>query len=395
MIHKKIFGSLALATLLGVGFSGCNSSSSNDTEASAAKTFTPYQRIAVLSGGWDQVPAIADQIAQYVVNTDESQALGYPTNWVIGGANPASGETYEQTDLLPIPAMGVAGATGKSRVVEFCNGAYATLAMGTGRFHGSALPCEVSVHSDGENIYVDMLDADAIFTLFFADIQDDGSLETVASAVKTEIRGMVLAALEANAPTESTQQLGPQFSADDATLGDVSPYIVIKYKKSAGGAFVKGDDKILSKEIITKLGTDTATADTLVTGLSEGSAWRSARPEPLAIPGVMVAEACSPKYASLATKLGNEYLTALPCEITTYIDETDAGGETIAISILSPNFMFGTMFKGAVEKALSEGKITQDEVASYETLADIVRADLQTIVDAAVAESTLGIEVAQ
>jgi len=345
----------------------------------------------VIPGTWDDVPTNAQQIAEYAVTTDESEALGYPTDWVIAGANPGKGETYDGlADLLPIPAIG-----GKSRVIEFCNGAYATMATNTGRFHGSALPCEVSVHSDGENVYVDMLDADAIFSLFFTDIDDpEGNLEAVASAVKTEIRGMVLASLADQAVTVSTEQMGPEF--DEAAMEAVSflnPYIIYKYQKKDGTAFVAGDDRILAAEIIAMLGTDAATADTNVPGVSSGSAWRSGRPDPIAIPGVQVVEACSPKYAGKATKLGNQYITALPCEITTYIDETDPTGKTMTISFLNPTFMFGTMFQGAVEAAYAAGSITKDDVIEYSTLADVVFADLYLIVDSAIKSSALNLEV--
>ncbi|MBU0721689.1 DUF302 domain-containing protein [bacterium] len=396
-VHKKILGSIALSSLLLIGFSGCGSDDTAAAPAAAESTISPYQRIAVLSGTWAEVPAVADTIASYVVTTDESNVsgLGYPTNWVVAGANPASGETYETTDLLPIPGMGSA-ITGTSRVIELCNGAYATQATNTGRFHGSALPCEVSVHSDGTNIYVDMLDADAIFSVFFSDLNDTQKtgLKSVASQVKSEIRGMVVAALDDNNETytESTLAMGPKWdTADIERLSYKSPYTVYSYKLQSGAAFVKGtDDKALAAKIIEILGDDTSTAENRVPGLSNASAWRSGRPEPLAIPGVFVAEACSPKYAKMATKLGNEYITALPCEITVYVDENDPTGETLSISFLNPNFMFGTMFEGAVEKALADEVLTKADAVLYSTLADKVFADLRMIVDEAVQTSSLG-----
>ncbi len=392
MKHTKYLGSIALSAMLFAGFRGCDSSSSDDEVA--GKTVNPYQRVAVISGGWDQVNAIALTISNYVVATDESKTeaeggLGFPTNWVIAGANPHAGDQYDGlADLLPIPAIG-----GKSRVIEFCNGKYAGMAMATGRKHGSALPCEVSVHSDGTNIYVDMLDADAIFSIFFPGIPDpDGMLEQVASDVKRELRTMILTALKDSSATESSLAMGPTFTEDDVAAITTSPYYVYKYKRTDGAAFVKGDDKILSKEIIALLGTDEETADHNVEGLSEGSAWRSGRPDPIAIPGVMVAEACSPKYAGKATKLGNQYITALPCEITAYIDDEDDTNQTIAISLLSPDFMFGIMFKGAVEAAAAAGDINDAEVAEYMTLAEVVRKDLIKVIEKAIATSTLGIE---
>ena len=399
---------------------------SNDTTTSTAittddtveKTITPYTRVAVLALPKidtmdEEIEAVADKIAQYVTLTDETNTSGhaFPAGWVIAGANKgAGGETYDIVDLLPIPSAGTA-VGGKSRIVEFCNGKYATMATNTGQFHGSALPCEVSVHSDGTNIYIDMLSAHAIFSLFFTDISDpDGALEAVANAVNYEIRELVLAALndttvvtqspadltvgttEAAAIistaipyTESTLAMGPEFTQKDidTKVALRNPYIIFEYRSTSGTIFEeKKHDKALAQEIITLMGEDGEHIYTTVPGVSAGSGWKSAREAPLAIPGVMVIEACSGKYAKLATKLGNEYLTALPCEITVLVDRADP--TKLTVSFLSPNFMFGTMIQGAVEQAYAEGKITQDDVIQYSTLADVVFADLRMIVDKAV-----------
>ena len=150
---------------------------------------------------------------------------------MIAGANTGATppETYEPTDLLPIPGMGVAGSTGTSRVIEFCNKAYALEAVGTGWFHSSALPCEVSVHSDGTNVYIDMLDAEAIFNIFFTDAEGtDAEMEefaAMASAVKSELRTMIKAGLEDT--NESVSGTGTPFSGvavsyTESTAGDGS-----------------------------------------------------------------------------------------------------------------------------------------------------------------------------
>lgn len=406
---KKILGSAVLSGLLFVGLTGCGGGqSSSATTTLTENSITPYTRVAVIPDAtWADVPAIAEKIAQYVVYTDESTELGLPTNWVIAGANGGvdglSGpETWETSDLLPIPV-----GTNKARVIEFCNKAYATQAIGTGRFHGSALPCEVSVHSDGTNVYIDMLDAEAIFNIFFSDAKDsftaaeNEAFAQMAADVKSELRTMINAGLEDNngvsgsasiAYTASYDELGPQFTQEkiDNDISMRSPYIVYKYKKSDGTAFTKGvDDKALAQAIISALGTDTSTADKNIglEGLSSGSLWRSGRPDPIAIPNVQVVEACSPKYAKKATALGNEYITALPCEFTVYVDETDTTGQTIAISFLNPNFMFGTMFEGAVQTAYLNGQLDKSTVIEYSTLADVVFADLRMIVDYAVQDN--------
>ncbi len=389
-MNQKLFGMMALSTAVIFGLSGCGSSSDRIEEES---TITPYQRVAVIPGTQADIEAIALRISDYVVHTDEKEVLGFPSNWVIAGANPHANETYDgNADLIPIPVDTGSGVY-KSRVIEFCNGAYATQATNTGQQHGSALPCEVAVHSDGENVYIDMLDADAIFTIFFPGIEDpEGKLQAMAAAVKGEIRGMIMAALVEETVTESTEALGPKFTQVElSSIKDEDIYQVGQYKSATGTIFTKADAKNLAKKIIEKLGTDEATADTNVVGLSAGSSWRSARPDPIAIPGVFVTEACSPTYAKMATKLGAEYITALPCEVTTYLDRTDDTNQTISISVLNPHFMFEKMFKGAVGNALEAQKITADEAANYETLAATVLADLNKIVDAAIADSDLGL----
>ena len=444
MKYSKTLGSVALSALLLMGMTGCDDNDTIVAEAPVVEapveevaTISPYQRIAVIPGTWDNVAGIADKIAQYVTLTDEDAVLGFESKgWLIGGAKTANnggGETYEYTDLLPIPAMGVTDNTGKSRVIEFCNGKYASMAMGTGLNHGPALPCEVSVHSDGQNVYIDMLDADAIFSIFFHDITDDGTLKQIAADVKSELRAMVLAALDdstvvaandpvvdpsitAEAPkltavvdyTESTEALGPKFSASDISdsVSYRDPYIVYKY--TGNRVFTQADAKALAADIIAALGTDENTADKTpgLEGLSVKSAWRSGRPDPLGIPGVFIAEACSPKYASKATKLGNEYITALPCEISVYVDDTaddydasagitKATGSTLSISFLNPNFMFGTMFEGAVANALTNGTIDKTGAIEYSTLADVVFGDLRMVVDHAVQASTLDLTISE
>ena len=94
--------------------------------------------------------------------------------------------------------------------------------------------------------------------------------------------------------------------------------------------------------------------------LSEGSLWRSARHEPLGLPGInktdknWVIEACSPKYAKMAMSTGMHHVTALPCEITVQrvnVDESaDGSTEALVISYLDPNFMLSALFADMSDK---------------------------------------------
>ena len=383
----RVLQGVLLSAIATFAIIGCN-----DPVETEKVTIQPYQRVAVIPGTKADIEKIALKISDYVVNTDEKAVLGFPSNWVIAGANPHAGETYEgNDDLIPIP-VNTGKEVYKSRVIEFCNGPYATQATNTGQQHGSALPCEVAVHSDGTNVYVDMLDADAIFTIFFPGIEDpDNKLKGMAEAVKGEIRGMIMASLNGTEGlTEATDALGPKFTTDELSkIKDEDIYLVTQYKSTSGKAFTKADAKKLAQTIIEKMGTDDVNADAHVEGLSKDSKWRSARPDPIAIPGVFVTEACSPTYAKMATRLGAEYITALPCEITAYLDRTDDTNQTLSISILSPQFMFENMFKGAVENAVANTGLSQEEAKKYETLASVVLGDLNKIVNEAVANSGL------
>jgi uncharacterized protein (DUF302 family) len=392
MISKFLTNTLLSAVAI-LSIVGCGGSDDDNTTPSTPEVkISPYQRVAVIPGTTEDIQKIALKITDYVVNTDEKAVLGFPSNWVIAGANPHAGETYEgDNDLIPIP-VDTGKTVYKSRVIEFCNGPYATQATNTGQQHGSALPCEVAVHSDGKNVYIDMLDADAIFTIFFPGIPDpEGKLKAMAEAVKGEIRGMIMASLKGETGlTEATDALGPKFTADELSkIKDEDIYLVTKYKSTADKVFTTADAKKLAQTIIEKMGTDEVNADAHVEGLSTNSKWRSARPDPIAIPGVFVTEACSPTYAKMATRLGAEYITALPCEITAYLDKNDDTNKTLSISILSPQFMFENMFKGAVENAVANTGLSQEDAGKYATLASTVLGDLNKIVDEAVANSGL------
>ncbi len=379
-MQKREILSFLLGSALAVSLlTGCQSDDNNDD---SVETVSPYERVAEISGDWaTDVPAIAAAIANYVDQTEENTTLGYPTNWIVGGDLNATGESgIEAVDrMLGIPKI-YDGVTNKIKVIELCNKAYATQATGTGRFHGPALPCEVAVHSDGTKVYVDILNPEAIFTLFFADLSDEEktSLKTVAETVKTEIKGMITAALESTAYSFNSLStaMGPSFK----TTGDlggaayIDPYIVYNYTDPAVTTFTNTDAKNLAIKIIEMLGDDATPSQ--VDGISSGSSWRSARPYPLPIPNVQIVEACSPTYAKKATALGAQYATALPCEIGVMVDEDNAS--VLKVSFLNPTFMFNIMFADAFSS------ISESDRLEYSTLPDVVFSDLRLIVQAAI-----------
>ena len=131
--------------------------------------------------------------------------------------------------------------TKKANVLDFCNEHYAKQALGVapivgdkkvvnGYSHTPALPCEVSIWNDDKHIYVDMLDPNAIFTLFFTDvlISEDMADRDFADAisalppqVKAEIKAIVQHAMsEFDPDAESLDKaLGPRYTQHGAGDG--------------------------------------------------------------------------------------------------------------------------------------------------------------------------------
>jgi uncharacterized protein (DUF302 family) len=376
MMHTKLLVAAIIGGVLLTVLTGCGGDDSASDE-----TVTPYERVAELgatTADWSDVGMIADSIAVWIDTHDESNAtdsgLAYPSNWIVGGDIDENGLTIAAEDrILGIPKAYTdelnITLTQKIQVIELCNRAYATQATGTGRFHGPALPCEVSVHKEGDKIYVEMLNPEAIFTLFFQDLSETEktALKGVASAVKDEIRGMILAALADNSHTVRSEAMGPRYETD-VTLP--SPYRVFRYSNDANETTAQIAARIIQEGL--GLPATEGSVSSLITGVSDGALWRSGRAAPLPIPGVQIIEACSPKYAKMATALGAEYVTALPCEIGVYVDE--ATGETM-ISFLDPNFMFTVMFADALNA------LSADELQLYEPLPDTVFSDLKLIVE--------------
>ena len=373
-------------------------------------------------------------LATYVARLKEADQLGSDVitgiDWKLGGTSEGCISTRDCTDdeineaVLAIPSPerinpnlpASKANTKKANVLDFCNKKFASLAMGvdpiignkadgTGKYvvngysHAPALPCEVSVWLDDNKIYVDMLDPSAIFTLFFSDVlfseemQDAdfaAALNAMPPQVKGEIKAIIYAALTEFDPDLQMmdQKIGPVYQTMDDITDVVdsstydSPYKHVSYTKGDGGIFTEKESKAIAQTIIDTLSTHednpgvhpteiNEAGDTLDSVLSTGSSWRSARVEPISIPGKNhIIEACSPKYAKMAMGTGLSHVNALPCEITVKII---GGGSKLVISYLDPDFMLKSMFSD----------ITDEEKAQFGAIPGIIMEDLQAIVAAA------------
>lgn len=373
--HK--FSIVTISLLTSLSFIGCGSSDSTDDsesetstkEISTDKTYSvqPYLRVAELDGNWDSVPEVAEKIAKYIHETDESTSLNFPTNWIIAGAET---DLETEKDILNIPLQD-GNITRNIKMIELCNKKYAIMAVETGNFHSSALPCQVSVHSENGKILVDILNPEAIFSLFFYDLSksEKTALKTVALDVKREIKEMIYSGLESNF-TKTEIGMGSKYNESQfENLHKKSPFKVDNYT-SQNKEFSKADLTLIANKIIEKLGNKDNPSN--VQGLSDGSLWHSVREVGVPIPNSQVIEAISPKYAKMITAFGVEYATVLPFELS--VTRKNGDNKTLQISYLNPEYMLKVM--------LGESVVTNELIG----LSKIISDDLSKIVDEAIKE---------
>lgn len=440
-LGRRAKKALCCGVLIGLGMvMGAQSAIASGYGHSKSISFTPFSRVATMPverdeyGNFDQVKTdlkakeAAKVLGFYLATVDESEStdgIFQGGDWILGG--------YEDTPvvlddvkhaILGIPTGDSFGQ--KANVLDLCNKTYASMALGVkpivgnkkvvnGYTHTPTLPCEVAIHYDANNIYVDMLDPSAIFKLFFSDVifsdemKDDdfaAAIEAMPPQVKAELKTIIYSALTEfdSELVQMDEGMGPEYES----IGDIirtvhespyqSPYMHIAYTKEDGTAFEFGESKAVAQTIINTMSIHGGItpdgripgehADGLESILSDKSSWRSARPSPLGLPGSpeknYVIEACSPLYAKKALSTGVHHATALPCEIAVQrvnLDESeDDSTEALVISYLDAHFMFGALFSD----------ISDEEKEKYADVPTSVMNDLEAIVEYAL-EYDLGV----
>ena len=422
--------SLCAGIVMGLAMSASLSFAGTKFKEDRGNIMTPFARIAHVQvvkdeyGNLDReatyikAKEVATAIATYVATVNDTVPVGddeaFPADWIVGGME--GGTTIEEAILrIPSPEFIDPDNTDlgikKANVMDLCNGYYASQALGVkpiagtdkkvvnGYSHATALPCELATWNDDENIYIDMLDPNAIFSIFFTDVLVSDDMQTdpnfaeaitaLPVAVKREIKTIVYRALDVAEIKYNTHDkaMGPKYKTVEdifdvvAASPNQSPYMHVAYTKFSGDEFEVGETSAVAQAIIETMsihGEDGAgTHPWDVEGiLSEGSSWRSARHLPLGLPGKpeknWVIEACSPKYAKMAMGTGMHHATALPCEIAVQRVDLDENGsyESLVISYLDPFFMFGAMFSD----------MTDDEKAALGDVPGYIIDDLQYIV---------------
>ncbi len=209
--------------------------------------------------------------------------------------------------------------------------------------------------------------------------------------VLSEIKAMIHNALDGELEnyTKTGIKMGPIFSSMSGALAlpqTAVPYKHYSYAGDNGKDLTSADAKAVAQQIIdvmTAHGTANAGAQEaeLFAALPSQTQdtpvnpkWRSARHEPLKVPGgSWIIEACSPPYAKEALSTGEFHTPALPCEIAVFVSPDD--NETIEVSFLNPDFMF----KGLFKDGMADMNATQ--VAGFQNIIDNINGDLKIIVD--------------
>lgn len=425
VLYAGVILSLSMAAATSFADDDKDKGHGHDNDHGKKNVMTPFARIAkikVVKGKhgeidreatYEKAGAVALAVANYLATVNDTTS-GFPADWVVGGME---GGTTAGEAIMKIPSpefidpekteLGVKFVN----VIDLCNAYYAKQALGVapitgtdkkvinGYSHATALPCELSTWNDDENIYIDMLDPNAIFSIFFTDVlvsedMQDPAFATAITAlpvvVKSEIKTVVYNALDAAGYKykATDKKLGPKYKTVEdifevvAASPNVSPYKHVAYTKSTDEAFDTGEAETVAQAIIDTMsihgepdaGTQVPALESL---LSADSKWRSARHLPLGLPGTpeknWVIEACSPTYAKMAMGTGMHHATALPCEISVQRVDRDGNGstESLVISYLDPAFMFGAMFSD----------MTDEEKAALGDIPGYISSDLQYIVE--------------
>lgn len=350
---------LPLITTLALmlSFAACSSDPA-DTE----QAITPYSVTVRVPGA--TVADVTEALVTHIQNVDDS-AAGLPGDWKVAGADALEPGQSPVDAALKLP--------GDTRLVEVCNHHYATQAMAFGGQHGVALPCEISITQDGDDVEVVMLNPEAIFGLFFHDIPAEhaAALSELAATVRGELEDLIVVGLSELDPEICLTDKGPAYRPEDLAAMTSMPRAIVMDREIPEAHRGSEADRetyrtaFVEALIVTLTHEGMETVGSQVPGLSVDD-WRAARKAPLALPGgVQVVEMCSPTYAGAALSTGTYHAPALPCQVAVWLD-----GDHLRIHLLDPQFIFPVFF----------GDAPAEMMADMEGLVSSVSTDLQLIV---------------
>ncbi len=362
-ISLPLAGLMGLTMLAAVGCTQEDADPSADPVASTG--MSPFSIAATVSDA--SVDDVAIMLAEFIDEVDDT-TRGVPADWLVAGASNLTEEQDVAEAVLNLP--------GGSKVIEVCNHLYAEQAMSFGGQHGVALPCEVAVVPNGDDVDVVLLNPEAIFGLFFHDVPAEYAAQMggLADTVRSELEELVEDGLAGTSSQFPRENVGPVWSEDDLAQFRSMDHS-IEMDLDIPAAYVSQDDgptefkAAFVEQLLERLTFEGAeTVGSSVPGLTADD-WRSARPYALGLPGnVSVVEICSPTYASAAMSTGEHHAPALPCQISVWPE-----GDTLRIHVLDPNYIFPVFFSDAPAEMM-------DQMGG---LASAVQQDIVKMVEAA------------
>lgn len=363
---------IALSLVLtGVALLGCDGNE-GPSEPDAAVAMTPFTITARVNGA--TVDEVTAAIATYIHDVDDT-SRDLPADWIVAG-----GDHLEEGESADGAALRLPGG---SRIVEVCNHHYASMAMAFGGHHGVALPCEIAITQQGDDVEVVLLNPEAIFGVFFGDVPAEQAEQMggMAATVMAELEDLVEASLDGFSADYVGEPVGPEWSEEELSQFRTSDYSVEMDVEIPTELRGSDEDRLAFKARFVEQLLTTLTHEEMeqigsqVSGLSTED-WRAARPYALGLPGqVSVVEVCSPTYATAALSTGDYHAPALPCQIAIWVD-----GDMLRVHVLSPLFIFPVFFGDAPDEMME----------SMGGLATAVQQDLQLVVAAALDSSLQG-----
>jgi len=349
--------------------------------------------------------AIANDLAAWIRDTDETVVLGKEFDWDV------LGEVLEVPTNQLINPDDNDSDTKTVSVIELYQGSYYARALGVdpivngelmdiGEIHSTALPFSIAVSYEEDGITrIITSDCLSYFKIFWTDVITGEQIEdqTFEEAVSTMFLDMkndlsnitwnALEALHYHYTQFMDKNVGPSWDTAGDVISDItklenqSPYVHFTYYKSDGTDFTAEEVNSLAAGIVEAMGTFGNHEAELEEQLSDGSAWRSSRPAPIVMPGDNnVIEASSPLYEKMALSDDRlDHANALPYEISLVAIN---GGSELLVSYLDPNFMLAMMYE-----------FSEEEFAMIEELqiGDTILGDLEAMVSYGLETNSIGL----
>lgn len=329
----------------------------------------PYLYTYILMG---EVPIQADsnitEAFNYIVEKVEAAVLDF--EFLPPGDDMSAINPWHVVGHLDMPFP--EGSIGK--VIEICAPIFADDAMAMGKHHAVGMPCEIGIWTeDSDNdgtddmIRINTLNESSIFSFFFADVIGAEGFKEFETLIKSQVKDIVKTVIDNVNGYWFYEPQTPEFTIDEleavqswATDGGYygEKGFAVRYEVPISNKDPLQSDANFVDQIVDSIAsaignTQGAREDWHITtsfNIPVGNYLDTNNP----FSPVRQIELCSPYYASNIVGLGPKYMVALPCIVSTYLNDItmDAHGmpnyqvpDTVIIDVLNPEFLLKNYFK--------------------------------------------------